>query len=69
MHPYCVEEQIEKVKSRARWRSITELSYTAGSKRWPNFPHKGRADTQNTEAEQTPNQSEWSLPVTVASIG
>lgn len=47
-----------------------ELSYTAGSKRWPRISlTKGRADTQNTEAEQTPNQSEWSLPVMVASIG
>lgn len=69
MHPYCVE-QIEKMKSRARWRSIMELSYIAGSKRWPiTSLTKGRADTQNTEAERTPNQSEWSRPVMVASIG
>ena len=46
------------------------LRYIAGSERWPTTSlTKGRADTQNTEAEQTPNQSEWSRPVMVASIG
>ena len=47
-----------------------ELSYTAGSERWPRISlTKRRADTQNTEAEWTPKQSEWTPAIMAACNG